>query len=75
MYLYNFDIVNKKIIAYDRNNFNATIVDLQQPLLSFVNCNFSEYDALRRKIFQFIQSSPSFIIFSIIPSAIAGSDE
>ena len=59
MYLYNFDIVNKKIIAYDRNNFNAMIVELQQPLLSFINCDFSEYDTLRRKIFQFIQSSES----------------
>ncbi|MBD5135409.1 MAG: hypothetical protein HDT39_05525 [Lachnospiraceae bacterium] len=55
MYLYNFDIVNQKIIQYNDADSDAMIVDLFHPLLSFINSDFSEYDLLRRKIILFIQ--------------------
>ena len=57
MYLYNFDITNQKIIQYNTDDSNAMITELFQPLLSFVNSDFSEYDILRRKIRRFIQKS------------------
>lgn len=57
MYLYNFDMEHQKIIQYNDDNSDAMIVDLFNPLLSFVNCDFSKYDILRRKIRRFIQKS------------------
>lgn len=57
MYLYNFDIINQKIIQYNDDDSDALIVDLFHPLLSFINTDFSEYDLLRRKIILFIQES------------------
>ena len=53
MYLYNFDMERQKIIQYNDKNSDAMITELFQPLLSFVNSDFSEYDILRRKIRRF----------------------
>ena len=55
MYLYNFNMEHQKIIQYNDKNSDAMITELFQPLLSFVNSDFSEYDILRRKIRRFIQ--------------------
>ncbi len=59
MYIYNFDIINKKIIQYNSESSGAMIVELYDPLLSFLNNNFSEYNLLRQKILQFIQEFES----------------
>lgn len=55
MDLYNFDIINKTITGYYIDYSYVKTADLHQPLLDFVNCDFSEYDILRRRIHRFIQ--------------------
>lgn len=56
MYIYNFDIATKKITEYnDENGSHSKSIELSQPLLDFINYDFSKYDLLRNKILSFIQ--------------------
>lgn len=56
MFIYNFDTANKKITEYDDENGSySQSIELSQPLLDFINFDFSQYDLLRNEILLFIQ--------------------
>ena len=56
MYLYNFDVANKQIIKQDTElSSPPKKISLGEPLLDFINYDFSEYEALRLKVMLYFE--------------------